>query len=357
MHLTLKPPALDKDPVVLEQRLLSVPRQVTNHIAGSALRSHALYARSAKNTTRILIPHNAVVMGNNLYGQGKPIPTAVMGVHDQGNVSLMTIYADRSALLWRSQDQKNFTPYPAVFTIKPSAQPHTHQKGALSLLKLNDRDLALTYAITKRQVHALSGDIDTHRLPMPAMAVYVQLVMEMLAWTRDIPKVDLALDIGAPGFCMGALPYGSLSDDQKVAMNAHLDNAQKLITAKIGHKIKAWAGAVYTRGLLQTGKFSAPLIDLKVYNTAHRVDKDLTRRIERAFIAALKHPNAPIPYDDLVCQFPIWNHTKKKVDKSYTILGQHLLWQGAFQEIKPASGHDLMRAYGHFGGPTSIFPT
>lgn len=348
--IVLKKPPLEHETLICEDRMITVSRSVKAEKAGSALRSFILLCEQ-RDTTSFSFSAEEIVRANNLFGNCTPLPSAKIAFHNGNTVLMLNIFDDRSALIWTSKDKKTFSPLPLVFKLKNSVQPMGHEKGSLELLKTNKTSLVLAFTKGRRSYDVT---LDTKRQPFSVQAIYVQTLMETIAWAQQVSAITTVPTHNNP---IGAMNVETFLDkDQLAALNEHLTYAATIINTKLSPKISGWSYAVFARGIGQNGKPTEPEIKVQALNKNQRRDKDLEKRISRAFLTALKHPSCPVPFDSIISQYTIWASKGKTVSKTHTELMRAILHHDVQQEIKALSGHDLMSAYAHFGSPTALFP-
>jgi hypothetical protein len=365
------PPNLDinTQDLLLGGPVLTQPHDASQSRAGSALRSYARVSEQLKTfRDTIRLPFDAIQNYSHFYEKPSCIPQALISVQDRktdGAAIILSVFEDLSCLVWR-QDIKAkdacFELYPFVLKMTKKIHPVASTPGTFVFTKGRKKHEGyLSFKQTKRKEWRLNGSIDVHTLPLQTGVVYVKLIAEAVAWShkiKDLPNIYLkgTKDWTSTGFMPPALAYTPLSEETLSNIETHLKKAADLIHLHLCNSVYAWEAYVQTRTREQTGKLSPIHFTINAYNEKRVKDKDLCIRIERAFIAALKHQKCPVPFSDIQGRTLVWGYKNKKICKDYTEVTGQKLWSGWYEQ-KPLPAHRLMGAAAHFGGAQTLFPT
>jgi hypothetical protein len=359
---------LEDSKLVYKGPLLSFPKAGLDTIAASAIRSYHLASHKiGLFDGQITLNYPGILALSHVYDEHHPHAMAHVAVgnrHTQ-RATLFTAFKDMSVLVWRQchKDENLFNLFPFPLKLSKKAQPLASAEGKINFVDIKAPKAALVFAQDKKRNYPITG-VNPEQLPLDAQCIYAQIVLEAQKWAdkiKTLPEIntqhhDKDLDPNGSWFIPPALPWDGPLKEKEEEVLAHFEKAANLIHFHLHQKLSYWGGSINARTRTNHFKHTPLDFNIMVLDPLHQKDKDVIARIERAFVAAAKHPSCPIPYAQLMSRDTVWAHKKGKVDKTRTHLLGTRLWAGRFESNEHIGGHKLMSASAHFGGVDVLFP-
>lgn len=359
---------LEKSQMVYNAPLLSFPKSGLNTLAASAIRSYHLAShKTGLFNGQIALNYSGVHALSHVFDAQKPHNLAHIAVGNRhtNRATIFTAFKDFSVLVWRQckDDDKLFELFPFPLKLSKTAQPLASQEGKLSFVDVKTPQGSLIFSQSRKKTWPITN-VDPEKMPLDPQCIYAQIVLEAQKWADKIdtlPEIntqqrDIDADPKGTWFVPPALPWDGPLKEKEEELLAHFEKAGHLIHFHLHNKLSYWGGSLNARTRTNHFKHSPLDFNIVVLDEQHQKNKDLISRVERAFIAAAKHPSCPLPYDKLMSRDAVWGHKKNKVDKTRTHLLGTRLWSGRFETAERIAGHKLMSASAHFGGVDVLFP-